>query len=152
MSDPLISVAKIKEGTFEDSVVVKNLQFAFPTSGRIIEDFSLTLPQGSRALLCGANGAGKTTLLQLLAGKYMVGPDVVRILGRPAFHDLQLTSSGELSYLGPQWRRDIAFAGNNVPMQVWKNIVVALLCCVMINVKFKALILPFMFTNCCLQL
>lgn len=27
-------------------------------------------------------------------------------------------SSGDLSYLGPQWRRDIAFAGNNVPMQV----------------------------------
>lgn len=27
-------------------------------------------------------------------------------------------SSGALSYLGPQWRRDIAFAGNNVPMQV----------------------------------
>ena len=26
-------------------------------------------------------------------------------------------ASGELSYLGPQWRRDIAFAGNNVPMQ-----------------------------------
>ena len=27
-------------------------------------------------------------------------------------------SSGALSYLGPQWRRDIAFAGNNVAMQV----------------------------------
>jgi CCR4-NOT complex subunit CAF16 len=26
-------------------------------------------------------------------------------------------ASGDLSYLGPQWRRDIAFAGNNVPMQ-----------------------------------
>ena len=49
--------------------------------------------------------------LQVLAGKYMVGQDVVQILGRPAFHDLALTSSGALSYLGPQWRRDIAFAG-----------------------------------------
>eukprot|EP00887_Chlorella_sp_A99_P000629 scaffold5.g629.t1 len=47
----------------------------------------------------------------------MVGQDVVHILGRPAFHDLALTSSGALSYLGPQWRRDIAFAGNNVAMQ-----------------------------------
>ena len=60
---------------------------------------------------------GKTTLLQLLAGKYMVGQEVVRVLGRPAFHDLQLVASGQLSYLGPQWRRDIAFAGNNIPMQ-----------------------------------
>ena len=73
--------------------------------------------RGSRCLLLGANGAGKSTLLQLLAGKYMVGQDTVRILGRPAFHDLVLTSSGDLGYLGPQWRRDIAYAGSNVPMQ-----------------------------------
>lgn len=68
--------------------------------------------------------AGKSTLLQILAGQYMVGPDAVRILGRPAFHDIQLTSSGQLSYLGQQWRRDIAFAGYNVPIQVrkmWKG-------------------------------
>lgn len=62
--------------------------------------------------------AGKSTLLQILAGQYMVGPEAVRILGRPAFHDIQLTSSGQLSYLGQQWRRDIAFAGYNVPIQV----------------------------------
>lgn len=68
-------------------------------------------------MLCGANGAGKTTLLQLLAGKYMVGQDTIRVLGRPAFHDIQLVASGDLSYLGPQWRRDIAFAGNDIPMQ-----------------------------------
>ena len=156
--------------------------------------------------------AGKTSLLQVLAGKYMVGEACVRILGRPAFHDIQLVgaggcwqpagcslvpgiqlaaagmqrcrhrqpavggvparraaapapgdrssprppppgprpppppprappppaarppppppppptstpppplqvSSGQLSYLGPQWRRDIAFAGSNVAMQ-----------------------------------
>jgi hypothetical protein len=29
-----------------------------------------------------------------------------------------LTANGELGYLGPQWRRDIAFAGNDVPLQV----------------------------------
>ena len=32
--------------------------------------------------------AGKTTLLQILAGKHMVGQDVVRIIGRSAFHDI----------------------------------------------------------------
>ena len=31
---------------------------------------------------------GKSTLLQVLAGQRMVAPDVVRILGRPAFHDV----------------------------------------------------------------
>lgn len=114
---PLVAVANITQGEQSDAVVVKTLKFSFPTSGHIIENFSLTLPRGSKCLLCGANGAGKTTLLQVLAGKYMVAPDVVRILGRPAFHDIQLVSSGDLSYLGPQWRRDIAFAGSDVPMQ-----------------------------------
>jgi len=47
----------------------------------------------------------------------MVNQDVVRVLGRPAFHDLQLTSSGELAYLGSSWRRDVAFAGYDVPLQ-----------------------------------
>lgn len=117
MVQPLVAVASVEEGPLPDAVVVRSLKFGFPTSGPIIEDFSLTLPRGSRCLLCGANGAGKTTLLQVLAGKYMVGQDIVRILGRPAFHDIQLVSSGDLSYLGPQWRRDIAFAGNNVAMQ-----------------------------------
>lgn len=29
----------------------------------------------------------------------------------------QLTSSGELAYLGSSWRRDVAFAGYDVPLQ-----------------------------------
>ncbi len=117
VQQPSVAVASIEQGNQQDSIVVQNLKFSFPSSGPIIDDFSLTLPRGSRCLLCGANGAGKTTLLQVLAGKYMVGKDTVRILGRPAFHDIQLVSSGELSYLGPQWRRDIAFAGNDIAMQ-----------------------------------
>ena len=31
----------------------------------------------------------------------------------------QLTSSGDLSYLGAQWRRDVAFAGYNIALQVY---------------------------------
>lgn len=31
---------------------------------------------------------GKSTLLQILAGKHMVGPDAVLVLGRSAFHDV----------------------------------------------------------------
>lgn len=46
------------------------------------------------------NFAGKTTLLKILGGKHMVDPDMVRVLGRSAFHDTVLTSSGALAYLG----------------------------------------------------
>lgn len=67
-------------------------------------------------------GAGKSTLLQIFGGKFMVGQDVVRILGRPAFHDLLLTSSGDLSYLGAQWRRSCGSLGSDVPMQVLPHV------------------------------
>lgn len=43
---------------------------------------------------------GKTTILKILGGKHMVEPDMVRVLGRSAFHDTTLTSSGDLCYLG----------------------------------------------------
>lgn len=62
--------------------------------------------------------AGKTTLLEVLAGKHMVNRDAVRILGRPAFYDLMLVTSGELGYLGNQWRRSVACAGSDLTLQV----------------------------------
>lgn len=43
---------------------------------------------------------GKTTILKILGGKHMVEPDMVKVLGRSAFHDTALTASGDLSYLG----------------------------------------------------
>jgi CCR4-NOT complex subunit CAF16 len=67
-------------------------------------------------LLLGANGAGKTTLLRILAGKHMVSPGSVQILGRPPFHDTALTTSGDLAYVGGSWARDVAFAGAAVPL------------------------------------
>lgn len=49
---------------------------------------------------CAHECVGKTTLLKILGGKHMVDPDMVRVLGRSAFHDTALTSSGALAYLG----------------------------------------------------
>nr|XP_027189792.1 ABC transporter I family member 20 isoform X2 [Cicer arietinum] len=59
-----------------------------------------------------------TTILKILGGKHMVEPEMVRVLGRSAFHDTTLTSSGDLCYLGGEWRRDVAFAGFEVPIQM----------------------------------
>ena len=102
----------------EWTVKINTLQFKFPGRDEpIISNFSLALPAGSRCVLVGENGAGKTTLLQLVAGQYMVDKSVVRVLGRPAFHDTSLLCSGDLSYLGTAWRRDIAFAGYGVALQ-----------------------------------
>jgi CCR4-NOT complex subunit CAF16 len=108
------------------TVQVTKLQFTYPGidgapppgAKPLIQDFSLTLRAGDRCLLVGANGAGKTTLLKILGGKHMVDPAMVRVLGRSAFHDTTLTSTGALSYLGGEWRRDVAFAGFDVPLQM----------------------------------
>lgn len=108
------------------SVEISNLRFTYPGidghpppgSTPLIDDFNLTLYPGDRCLLVGSNGAGKTTILKILGGKHMVEPDMVRVLGRSAFHDTALTASGDLSYLGGEWRREVAFAGFEVPIQM----------------------------------
>jgi len=117
---------EVDDDCLNDGVTVKvtDLTFTYPgTDGQpmrgvdpMISDMSFTLKGGEVCLLTGANGAGKTTLLKLLAGKHMVEKQVVRVLGRPAFHDVDLNTSGLLNYLGGQWRRDIAFAGYDVPL------------------------------------
>ncbi|XP_043723904.1 ABC transporter I family member 20 [Telopea speciosissima] len=107
-------------------VEINNLRFTYPGidghpppgSTPLIEDFSLSLLSGQRCLLVGSNGAGKTTILKILGGKHMVEPHMVRVLGRSAFHDTALTSSGDLCYLGGEWKRDVAFAGFEVPIQM----------------------------------
>jgi ATPase subunit of ABC transporter with duplicated ATPase domains len=71
-----------------EAVVLNSTTFAYPGCEPFIKGCNLNLPRGSRCLLIGANGAGKTTLLQIVAGKYMVAQDSVRVLTRSPFHDL----------------------------------------------------------------
>ncbi|CAA0834641.1 ABC transporter I family member 20 [Striga hermonthica] len=105
---------------------IKKLRFTYPGidghpppgSTPLIDDFSLTLFPGDRCLLVGSNGAGKTTILKIIGGKHMVEQDMVRVMGRSAFHDTALTASGDLAYLGGEWRREVAFAGFEVPIQM----------------------------------
>uniref|UniRef100_A0A7N0ZZ43 ABC transporter domain-containing protein n=1 Tax=Kalanchoe fedtschenkoi TaxID=63787 RepID=A0A7N0ZZ43_KALFE len=115
-----------ENGSSKPTIEIDGLRFTYPGidghpppgSKPLIENFNLTLNAGDRCLLVGSNGAGKTTILKILGGKHMVEPHMVRVLGRSAFHDTGLTSSGELSYLGGEWRRDVAFAGFEVPIQM----------------------------------
>ncbi|CAL1399101.1 unnamed protein product [Linum trigynum] len=116
----------IMEQPRQPTIEINGLRFTYPGidghpppgSKPLIDDFSLTLNSGERCLLVGSNGAGKTTILKILGGKHMVEPHMVRVLGRSAFHDTGLTASGDLSYLGGEWRRDVAFAGFEVPIQM----------------------------------
>ena len=105
-------------------ISVNDLDFSYPGidgapipgSEPLIKGMNLHLRPGSCCLLLGANGAGKTTLLKIMGGKHMVPRGKVLILGREAFYDTSLTSSGDLSYIGGNWQRDVAFAGYNIPL------------------------------------
>lgn len=86
----------MSDSTPRPSIEVNNLTYTFPDSSMGVSNISLSLPPRSRTLLIGANGAGKTTLLRVLAGKHMVDPSAVRVLGTSAFHDPSLSSKLEL--------------------------------------------------------
>ncbi len=84
-------------------IEVRGLTFAYPgTTQPVLRDLSFTIAAGARCLLLGANGVGKSTLLRVLAGRHMIAHEVVKVLGRPAFHDTTLT-------------RDVAFMGGEFP-------------------------------------
>jgi len=77
-------------------IEVRELRFGYRGDPReVLSGVNLTVAPGRRVLVIGANGAGKTTLLRIIAGKHMVDPAAVRVLGLSAFHDPTLTSRVE---------------------------------------------------------
>jgi CCR4-NOT complex subunit CAF16 len=81
------------------AIEVRDLHFAYRGTPReVLDGVSLSVAAARRVLVIGANGAGKTTLLRIIAGKHMVDPDRVRVLGTSAFHDPAL--SGRIEFLG----------------------------------------------------
>ncbi|HWM86931.1 MAG TPA: ATP-binding cassette domain-containing protein [Kofleriaceae bacterium] len=83
----------------EPVIAIRGLSFRYrPDLNLVLDGLDLNVPPAARCLLIGANGAGKTTLLRVMGGKHLVPPEVVRVLGRPAFHDTAL--AGMVEYLG----------------------------------------------------
>ncbi len=44
-------------------LTIKNLEFSYSRSGKLIQDFSMHLNRGVECGLLGRNGAGKSTLI-----------------------------------------------------------------------------------------
>eukprot|EP00240_Pyramimonas_obovata_P004448 CAMPEP_0118925704 /NCGR_PEP_ID=MMETSP1169-20130426/3548_1 /TAXON_ID=36882 /ORGANISM="Pyramimonas obovata, Strain CCMP722" /LENGTH=366 /DNA_ID=CAMNT_0006867077 /DNA_START=139 /DNA_END=1236 /DNA_ORIENTATION=+ len=112
--------------TAKDLPLVKtdHLNFCYPAlDGRpipgippMITDMCMEMYPGQCGLLLGANGAGKTTLLKILGGYHMIPKEMVTVLGEPPFHTTHLTMSGALAFIGGSWTREVAFAGNSIPL------------------------------------
>jgi CCR4-NOT complex subunit CAF16 len=81
------------------AIDVRGLTFRYPgAAAPVFAGLSFQVDAGARCLLLGANGVGKTTLLRLIAGRHMIAPEVIRVLGRPAFEDTTLAA--EVALLG----------------------------------------------------
>jgi CCR4-NOT complex subunit CAF16 len=90
----------------EPAIVVRGLEFTYRGNpARVLDGVDLVVERGRRVLVIGANGAGKTTLLRVIAGKHMIDPDRVRVLGRAAFHDPDLSTRIEI--LGGRFPFDV---------------------------------------------
>lgn len=78
---------------------VSGLSFRYqPDLPLALDQVSLRVEAGQRWLLAGPNGAGKTTLLRLVAGRHLIEPGAILVLGRPAFQDTSLCA--EVALLG----------------------------------------------------
>lgn len=97
------------------AVALRDAQMTYPgTKKAALHVEEACLPRGARCLLLGANGAGKSSLLRVAAGLTMQPMGAVTVLGKDAFRDVELTSSGKLVYLGEGWAKGVAGAHGDV--------------------------------------
>jgi CCR4-NOT complex subunit CAF16 len=90
----------------DPAVRVRGLTFRYKgATAAVLDDVALDVAPAARVLVIGANGAGKTTLLRVIAGKHLVDRDAVRVLGRAAFHDPELSTRVEI--LGGRFPFDV---------------------------------------------
>ena len=69
----------------------RNVTFAYPGGGVVLEGFDLTIPAGSSIAIVGQNGAGKTTLAKLLCRLYDPQSGAIEVDGVDV-RDLDLAS------------------------------------------------------------
>lgn len=71
-----------EESQTDLAVEMKNVSFGYDETKRILNGFSLKIPEGSFFCLMGANAAGKTTALMLMGGLLRAGQGKVRLFGK----------------------------------------------------------------------
>ncbi len=69
-------------------ITLKNVSLQFPDGTWGLKEISLSIPQGSLFLICGANGSGKSSLLRIIAGVYKPTDGSVKIGGKELHRDI----------------------------------------------------------------
>jgi energy-coupling factor transport system ATP-binding protein len=84
----------------EVAIEIQNLSFSWPSGVSVLQDCSLTVPQGELWMLLGTNGSGKSTLLRLIAGLFAPSAGQIQVRGKIGFvlqnpdHQLVMPSVG----------------------------------------------------------
>jgi ABC-type Mn2+/Zn2+ transport system ATPase subunit len=87
-----------------EAVRAESVWFSYGPPEPIIQEVSVSIPQGSIAAIIGPNGCGKTTLLRLLLGLLTPQQGFVRILGKsPAY------ARAEIAYVPQRFAFDKTF-------------------------------------------
>ncbi|MDQ7041970.1 MAG: ABC transporter ATP-binding protein, partial [Sulfurimonas sp.] len=64
-----VSGTKVLDG-HDVNITLKDVDFSYSNDKKILQNISLTIPQGCKIALIGASGSGKTTLAQVISGFY----------------------------------------------------------------------------------
>jgi len=80
------------------NIALENVDFSYTSGKNILEDISLTIPQGCKIALIGASGSGKTTLAQVISGFYEKCAGAI-YYNDISTHDLDKSSLREKIYL-----------------------------------------------------
>lgn len=78
----LVTTTRMNQGNFNSEVAISKLNFTHSeSSNRILSDFSVTIPPGSKIAIIGASGVGKSTLIDLILGFLEPDSGSVKISG-----------------------------------------------------------------------
>ena len=67
------------------AIAINNISFSYDTSGYVLKDVDIKVPQGKVFALVGPSGGGKSTVFKLLLGLYPPDSGAISINGHPLF-------------------------------------------------------------------
>jgi cobalt/nickel transport system ATP-binding protein len=97
---------------------LESVRYAYPGGQRALDDITLEIREGERAVLLGANGCGKSTLIKLLNGLIFADSGRCEAFGEPL--SAERLSVAETSF---RFRRRVGFVFQNSEAQLFSPIV-----------------------------
>lgn len=111
----------IRKLSDKNAVEAKNISFAYDSSGYVLKNFNLNIPEGSFFALLGANAAGKSTAISVISGLLPLKSGKIKIAEKDIkkYKDKELYN-GTLAVL-PQ-KCETLFSGNSVKEDLMKGL------------------------------